>query len=132
MAVKELNIRRKRPYYLWDYDISFDEFKQLLDGSKVFGRLDRDWAAVRLIEYAPYEEMIRLVGYPALVREWPTWRERVRMEEIKRGLDFLVTWLPQNHPELLEDKPVASRFGHITNPHGDKSPCKKQRPTACV
>ena len=104
MAQEGLSVRRKRPYYLWDYNISFDEFQELLNGTRVFGRLDRNWAAVRLIEYAPYEEMVRLIGYRALVKEWPTWRARVRMKEIKRGIDFLVTWLPQNHPEGLEDK----------------------------
>ena len=110
MAQEGLSVRRKRPYYLWDYNISFDEFQELLNGTRVFGRLDRNWAAVRLIEYAPYEEMVRLIGYRALVKEWPTWRARVRMKEIKRGIDFLVTWLPQNHPELLEDIAVLNEL----------------------
>jgi hypothetical protein len=67
----------------------------------VLGRLDRDWAAVRLIEYAPYADIVRLLGFGSLVRDWPRWRDRVRSQSRKRGLDFLVEWLPQHHPELL-------------------------------
>lgn len=96
--------RRQRPAYLWDHNITFEEFQGLLAGTFEFGRLNRDWAAVRLIEYAPYEEMIRLLGYKALVEEWPRWRPKVRMAEIRRGLDFLVAWISERHPELLNDK----------------------------
>ena len=96
--------RRERPYYLWDYNISFDEFRGLLDGTFQFGKLDRDWAAVRLIEYASYEEMIRLLGYRSLVEEWHKWRPRVRAHEQRRALDFVVDWIPKHHPELIEDK----------------------------
>lgn len=83
------------------YNIDEAQFRSILAGDLVLGRLDRDWAAVRLIEYAPYAEIVRLIGFPALVREWPRWRERVRSQSRKRGLDFLVDWLPQHHPELL-------------------------------
>jgi len=38
--------------YLWDYDLNLQEFRQILEGEKVLGRLDQDWAACRLIEYA--------------------------------------------------------------------------------
>jgi hypothetical protein len=67
----------------------------------VLSRLDRDWAAVRLIEYAPYAEIVRLLGFKSLVRDWPRWRGRVRSQSRVRGLDFVVEWLPQHHPELL-------------------------------
>jgi hypothetical protein len=43
-----------RPPYLWDYDIDEAQFQELLDGKKTIGRLDADWAALRLLEYAPY------------------------------------------------------------------------------
>lgn len=87
--------------YVWDYNIDEAQFASLLAGDLVLGRLDRDWAAVRLIEYAPYADIVRLIGFPALVRDWPRWRSRVRSQSRKRGLDFLVEWLPQYHPELL-------------------------------
>ena len=87
--------------YLWDYDIDEDQFRSILAGDLVLGRLDRDWAAVRLIEYAPYADIVRMLGFGGLVRDWPRWRNRIRSQSRKRGLDFLVQWLPQHHPELL-------------------------------
>jgi hypothetical protein len=84
--------------YVWDYDIDEAQFRRLLAGEIT---LDRAWAAVRLIEYAPYREIVRLIGFRDLVKGWPEWRERVRSEGRKRGLDFLVDWLPVHHPELL-------------------------------
>lgn len=90
----------RRLPFVWDYDIDEDRFRGLLAGEMVLGRLDRDWAAVRLIEYAPYHEIVRLLGFQALVKDWPKWRSRIRSASRKRGLDFLVEWLPRNHPEL--------------------------------
>ena len=63
-----------RVAYLWDYDIDEAQFRSILAGDLVLGRLHRDW---------------------------PRWRDRVRSQSRKRGLDFLVDWLPQYHPELL-------------------------------
>ena len=90
-----------RPSYLWDYDMDSNSFLDILSGRRVIGRLDRDWAAQRLIEYAPYEEIIRLIGYKALVENWSRWRRKIRSQSRVRGLDFLVKWLPEKHPELL-------------------------------
>jgi len=94
--------------YVWDYDLSQQEFDELLAGRLQHGSLNRDWAAVRLIEWASYEEMIRRIGYAALVREWPRWRARVRSEAQRRGLDFVVDWIPKHHPELLKSEEVSN------------------------
>jgi hypothetical protein len=98
-----------RPSYVWDYDIDEATFKDLLEGKRTLGRLDRDWAAVRLLEHAPYREIIRLLGFRDLVQGWPHWRPRIRSESRRRGFDFLAEWLPSKHPELLA--PSSSR-GH--------------------
>lgn len=90
--------------YVWDYDIDETQFRDILAGRTTHGRLDRDWAAVRLLDYAPYPDIIRLLGYQTLVDEWPKWRQRVRSSSRKRGFDFLVSWLPQHHPEWLKSK----------------------------
>jgi len=87
--------------YVWDYEMTEAEFEAILRGEAQFGRLDRDWAAVRLLEYAPYRDIIRLLGYRALLAGWPRWRAQVRSVSRKRGLDFLAAWLPEHHPELL-------------------------------
>lgn len=91
-----------RARYAWDYDISEEQFQELLSGGPALGRLDRTWAAARLIDSAPYAEVVRRIGFPDLVRHWPEWRPRVRSPSARRGLDFLAEWLPRNHPELLE------------------------------
>jgi hypothetical protein len=76
-------------------------FREILSGRRRFGPLDRDWAAVRLLEYAPYPEIVRLLGFRDLIEGWPGWRERIRSESRRRGLDFLSEWLPKHHPQLL-------------------------------
>lgn len=91
----------RRLPYVWDYEIDEQQFYSLLAGELRFGRLDRDWAAVRLLEHAPYREIVRLLGFRALVDGWPRWRDRIRSQRRRRGFDFLVEWLPQAHPELL-------------------------------
>ena len=87
--------------YVWDYDIDEAQFREMLAGQLSIGRLDRDWAAVRLLEYALYADIVRLMGFRALVQGWPKWRRHIRSQSRRRGFDFLVEWLPQHHPELL-------------------------------
>lgn len=87
--------------YVWDYDIDESQFREILAGQLSIGRLDRDWAAIRLLEYAPYPDIVRLMGFRALIQGWPDWRPHIRSQSRKRGFDFLVEWLPQHHPELL-------------------------------
>lgn len=87
--------------YVWDYDISPETFQEILEGSRAIGRLNQDWAARRLIEYASYEEIVRLIGFKRLVENWSRWRSGIRSVSRVRGLDFLVKWLPEKHPELL-------------------------------
>jgi hypothetical protein len=90
--------------FIWDYDIDEQTFRDLLDGKRTIGRLDQDWAARRLLEYASYAEIIRWLGYPHLIENWPRWRPHIRSESRKRGFDFLVEWLPQAHPELCHGR----------------------------
>jgi len=90
-------------YYVWDYDLDENQFKDILAGKKVIGNLDQDWAARRLIEYASYKEIVHLIGYARLVKFWPRWKKGIRSISRKRGLDFLVQWLPEKHPELCHE-----------------------------
>ncbi len=87
--------------YVWDYDIDENQFRELLSGKRTIGRLDRRWAAVRLIEYGTYEELVRSIGFRAIVENWTEWRPYVKSESRRRGLDFLVEWIPSHHQELL-------------------------------
>jgi hypothetical protein len=87
--------------YLWDYDLDSTQFQEILEGRRTNGRLNQDWAARRLLEYASYEEIVRLIGFKRLVDNWPRWRGKIRSKSRVRGFDFLVKWLPEKHPELL-------------------------------
>ena len=98
--MKPIPLKEKLPY-LWDYDISREQFREMLEGRLAIGRLDRHWAVIRLLEYAPYKDIVRLLGFRELVEGWPRWRGRIRSLSRKRGFDFLVEWLPRRHPELL-------------------------------
>jgi hypothetical protein len=91
----------RRSPYVWDYDLDETQFLEILAGRLTIGRLDRDWAAIRLLEYAPYAEIVRLLGFRTLLQGWPKWRRRIRSQSRKRGFDFLAEWLPRHHPELL-------------------------------
>ena len=86
---------------LWDYDVDETRFHALLSGELTIGRLDSDWAAVRLLEYAPYPEIVRLLGYGRLVAGWLRRREHIHSNSRRRGFDFLTAWLPVHHPELV-------------------------------
>ena len=87
--------------YIWDYDIDEQRFQEILEGRVAVGRLDQRWAAVRLLDYAPYSEIVRRLGFKRLVEGWPRWRGYVRSRSRIRGIDFLVDWLPKNRPDLL-------------------------------
>ena len=96
-------MEKARAKQVWDYNLSQEEFDEILAGRLTRGHLNRDWAAVRIIEWTTYEEMVRLIGFNHLVKEWPRWRSRVRSQQQRRAIDFLVEWLPGHHPELLID-----------------------------
>ena len=63
---------------------------------------------VRLLEYATYREILQYLSFAEIVEGWPGWRGKIRSESRRRGFDFLVSWLPEHHPELLE-APVGDR-----------------------
>lgn len=93
---------RSRVPWVWDYDLDEEEFARLLSGELKRGTLDQDWAMVRLLEYAPYREIVRRVGFRSLVRGWSRWRSGVRSPSRVRGLDFLVDYLKVNRADLVE------------------------------
>lgn len=87
--------------FVWDYRISEGEFREILAGRLRRGRLDRDWASLRLVEHGSWADIVAFLGYAGLVSGWPAWRDRVRSESRRRGLDFICRWVPHRHPEWL-------------------------------
>jgi len=94
--------QRPRLPWVWDYNIDEEQFLRMLRGQLRLGR--SPWAAVRLIEYAPYEEIVRILGFRDLLQGWPIWRPQVRSVGRKRGFDFLAEWLPRHRPDCLVER----------------------------
>lgn len=88
--------------YLWDYDIDEDKLKDILAGKLEMGRINKQWANIRLLEYAPYNDIIKLIGYKEIVKIWPKLRGHIRSDSRKRGFDFLVEWLTNKHLEKIQ------------------------------
>lgn len=81
--------------WLWDVDIDSETFRRILLGeSKVDGR-DWRWALVRLVEYAPYADIRRLLPTGLFVAHWRDVAHRVRSETRREGMDYL-------HERLLQ------------------------------
>jgi len=74
----------KRTPYIWDYDITEENFRAILAGELTIGHLGEDWAALRLLENGTYVDIIHLLGYRRLIEGWPRWRDRLRSDRMKR------------------------------------------------
>jgi hypothetical protein len=94
-------MKNERLTFVWDYDVDEAKFRAILAGGAPIGGLDRDWAAIRLLDYASYEQIREFLSLRALVRDWPLWRARVRSVTRRRGLDFLVEWVTRHRPDLV-------------------------------
>jgi hypothetical protein len=98
---REKDLSMKISEIVWDYSLTEVEFLRILRDEYAEGRLDREWAVRRLIEYGDYKDIIRLIGYQELESGWPHWRNGIRSVSRKRGLDFLVSWIRAHRPDLL-------------------------------
>jgi hypothetical protein len=49
----------------------------------------------------PFVWDYELLSLRDLVEGWPSWRGRIRSQTRRRGLDFLVEWVPRERPDLL-------------------------------
>ncbi|MBP7865810.1 MAG: hypothetical protein KA419_07650 [Acidobacteria bacterium] len=96
----EPDLSRPLPF-VWDYRVSEGEFREILAGRLRRGRFGRDWASLRLLEYGSWADIVGFLGYAGLVSGWPSWRDRVRSESRRRGLDFICRWVPRRHPEWM-------------------------------
>ena len=74
--------------WLWDVDLDNAEFEDILHGRHAAAGLDADWAMLRLIEYAPYHEIKRLLPRENFLKRWPALMGRVRSESRRNGMDY--------------------------------------------
>lgn len=68
-------------------------FESILRNQGAPSGRDRGWAIVRLIEYAPYTEIQRLLPREVFLREWPALARRIRSRTRREGMEFFYQWL---------------------------------------
>jgi hypothetical protein len=84
-----MNTATERYPWLWDVDMDNAAFEAVLRGQSTVSGLGADWAMLRLIEYAPYREIRRLLPLDSFLRRWPALMPRVRSDTRRDGMDFL-------------------------------------------
>ena len=85
----------RRYSWLWDFPYGNDRFDAALRGEGT-GSYNEDWAMARLIDYAPYREMMRRLPKKRFVEIWPRISRLIRPHEIKEGINFY-------HQKLLRE-----------------------------
>lgn len=78
--------------WLWDVDLDSESFDALLAGGPGSPPHDRRWALLRLVEYAPYAEIRRLLPLDFFLEAWPTLAPRVRSRTRRQGMEFYYSW----------------------------------------
>jgi len=61
-----MNTSSSRPYFLWDYDLSEDQVKDILRGNN---ELEKQWLLSRILESARFNDVWKYTTL-AEVREW--------------------------------------------------------------
>ncbi|HEY8741030.1 MAG TPA: winged helix-turn-helix domain-containing protein [Candidatus Dormibacteraeota bacterium] len=70
-----------RPYFLWDRDLSWREFREVINGPD---RAQSGWAVARLLDHARWADTWRLVSPGQVRRELP--HLRVKHKDVWRDL----------------------------------------------
>jgi hypothetical protein len=78
--------------WLWDSDLDNAGFEAALQGR---GERDERWAMARLIEYAPFTEIKRLLPRDLFLQDWPEIALRVRSKIRRAGMEFYYLWLQE-------------------------------------
>lgn len=66
--------KNKRPYWLWDYDLTEKDVRRILNGKN---EVEQIWLMSRILESAKYEDVWKYLSYHQ-VREWFT---RLKLKE---------------------------------------------------
>lgn len=85
-------VMEERYAWLWDVDLIPSEFDAILAGRAGVDPEDRRWALLRLLEYAPYRELRRLIPLEYFLVEWPNLAPSVRSRTRRQGMEFFYHW----------------------------------------
>jgi len=56
MSEKDTPVQNKRPYFLWDYDLTEEQVRAILRGDD---EVEKAWLITRILEYAKWEDIWR-------------------------------------------------------------------------
>ena len=79
---------------VWDYNLTQDEFELILNGKKVLGNMDQNWAIVRVLENLNYYDAMNLVSLSTLRNNWKEVQPKLFNSSIKNGYEFLLQRYP--------------------------------------
>lgn len=79
--------------WLWDSEMDNRTFEAVLRGGTAVPPHDVRWAIVRLVEYAPFSEIKRLLPVQTFLDLWPEIAVRVRSRTRREGMEFYYHWL---------------------------------------
>lgn len=68
----------KRPYFLWDYDLTEEQVREILRGEN---KTERQWMMARILTSARYEDVWSYIQLSDLVHEFPNLRMRREVKE---------------------------------------------------
>jgi hypothetical protein len=91
-------VKKKRPYFVWDYDYDEDDIRAMLYGDNEY---QRAWAISRILSHVAYPEIWRYVTVPMIRRDWERlalWPPE-RKELWRRALDI---WTREEKPAMYE------------------------------
>jgi DNA-binding transcriptional ArsR family regulator len=87
--------------WLWDVDMDARTFRTLLSGNRKVKGLDWKWAMARLIDYAPYGEIRRLLPEKRFLARWREVAPLVTSDTRREGMNYL--------HEILRKKTAAKK-----------------------
>ena len=85
-----MNNPEKFRQILWDYDLSPEDFFDVLDKKRQMGWFTQDWAIARLLEHAPYYDTIALVPLGVIRERWEHIRPKLFNRAIRDGYDYVL------------------------------------------
>ncbi|MBM3129704.1 MAG: hypothetical protein FJ009_13895 [Chloroflexi bacterium] len=68
---------RKRPYFIWDYDLTEEDVRAILRGDNEYEKIQM---MVRILESARWSDIWRYLTLAEVMRYWPQLYRRMRRE----------------------------------------------------
>ena len=66
-----------RPYFLWDYDLTADQVRQILNGSN---EIERRWMLARVLSSASYKDVWTYTNLKQIITEFPYLKMRPQVK----------------------------------------------------